>query len=43
MKLMFFKLMYRLTNDRQWVIRFVDEMDKKILEDIYRWRNKNGN
>lgn len=40
MKLMFFKLMYRLTNDRRWVIRFVDEMDKKILEDIRRFRNE---
>lgn len=40
MKLMFFKLMYRLTNDRVWVIRFVDEMDKKILEDIRRFRNE---
>ena len=41
MKLMVFKLMYRLTNDRRWVIRYVDEMDKKILEDIQRWRNEN--
>jgi len=38
MKLMFFKLMYRLTNDRRWVIRLVDEMDKRILEDIARFR-----
>ena len=38
MKLAMYKLMYRLTNDRRWVIRYVDEMDKKILEDIYRWR-----
>lgn len=38
MKLMFFKLMYRLTNDRKWVIRYVDEMDKRILEDIARFR-----
>jgi len=38
MKLMVFKLMYRLTNDRKWVIRYVDEMDKKILEDIARFR-----
>ena len=42
MKLMVFKLMYRLTNDRKWVIRFVDEMDKKILEDIRQWRKENG-
>lgn len=42
MKLMVLKLMYRLTNDRRWVIRFVDEMDKKILEDIQRWRLENG-
>lgn len=40
MKLMVFKLMYRLTNDRRWVIRFVDEMDKQILEDIWRFRNE---
>ena len=38
MKLMVFKLMYRLTNDRRWVIRYVDELDKKILEDIARFR-----
>ena len=38
MKLMFFKLMYRLTNDRVWVIRFIDEMDKQILEDINKFR-----
>lgn len=38
MKLAMYKLMYRLTSDRRWVIRFVDEMDKKILEDIARFR-----
>lgn len=38
MKLMVFKLMYRLTNDRKWVIRYVDEMDKRILEDINKFR-----
>lgn len=43
MKLMVFKLMYRLTNDRKWVIRYVDEMDKRILEDIRQWRLENGN
>jgi hypothetical protein len=43
MKLIVFKLMYRLTNDRKWVIRYVDEMDKRILEDIRQWRNENGN
>ena len=43
MKLMVFKLMYRLTNDRYWVIRYVDELDKQILEDIQRWRNEYGN
>ena len=42
MKLMVYKLMYRLTNDRRWVIRYVDEMDKRILEDIQRWRNEHG-
>lgn len=43
MKLAMYKLMYRLTNDRKWVIRYVDEMDKRIVEDIQRWRNENGN
>ena len=38
MKLMVFKLMYRLTNDRKWVIRYVDEMDKQIREDIEKFR-----
>ena len=38
MKLVMYKLMYRLTNDRKWVIRYVDEMDKRILEDIARFR-----
>jgi len=38
MKLMVFKLMYRLTNDRRWVIRYVDEMDRQIYEDIARFR-----
>lgn len=42
MKLTMYKLMYRLTNDRKWVIRYVDEMDKKILEDIRRFRNENN-
>lgn len=42
MKLIVYRLMYRLTNDRRWVIRFVDEMDKKILEDINNWRFRNG-
>lgn len=43
MKLMVFKLMYRLTNDRRWVIRYVDELDKKILEDIARFRASKEN
>ena len=43
MRLMVFKLMYRLTSDRKWVIRYVDEMDKRILEDIRQWRLENGN
>lgn len=38
MKLMVFKLMYRLTNDRKWVIRYVDEMDKQIREEINEFR-----
>lgn len=42
MRLMVFKLMYRLTNDRKWVIRYVDEMDKQIREDIKEFRNKSN-
>ena len=42
MKLAMYKLMYRLTNDRRWLLAYIDEMDKRILEDIYRWRNENG-
>lgn len=41
MKLMVFKLMYRLTSNRKWVIRYVNEMDKRILEDIRQWRLEN--
>lgn len=41
MKLMVLKLMYRLTNDRKWVIRYVDEMDKRILAEIKEFRNDN--
>lgn len=42
MKLRFFKLMYRLTNDRYWVIRYIDELDRQLLEDIRRFRNENN-
>ena len=38
MKLMVFKLMYRLTNDKKWVHLYVKEMNKRILEDIARFR-----
>ena len=40
MRLMVFKLMYRLTSNRKWVIRCVDEMDKQIREEIKEFRNK---
>lgn len=40
MKLVMYKLMYRLTNDRKWVIRYVDEMDKRILAEIKEFRNE---
>lgn len=42
MKLMVFKLMYRLTNNRKWIIRYVDEMDKQIREEIKEFRNKSN-
>ena len=36
MKLMLvmYRLLYRLTNDRIWVIRYVNLMDKKIKKEI---------
>lgn len=40
MKLAMFKLMYRLTNDRRWLVRYIDELDRQILEDIWRFRNE---
>lgn len=40
MKLMVFKLMYRLTNDRRWLLAYIDELDRQILEDIWRFRNE---
>lgn len=42
MKLMVFKLMYRLTSNRKWVIRYVNEMDKQIREEIKEFRNKSN-
>lgn len=38
MKLMVFKLMYRLTNDRRWLLRYIDVLDEQIYNDIIRWR-----
>lgn len=38
MKLTIYKLMYRLTNNRRWIIRYIDEMDKQIREDIEKFR-----
>ena len=42
MKLTIYRLMYHLTNDRKWVIRYVDEMDKQIREEIKGFRNKSN-
>ena len=42
MKLMVFKLMYRLTNNRKWIIRYIGEMDKQIREEIKEFRNKSN-
>ena len=38
MKLTIYRLMYRITNDRKWIIRYIDEMDKQIREDIEKFR-----
>lgn len=40
MKLAIYKLMYRLTNDRKWLLAYIDELDRQILEDIWRFRNE---
>lgn len=39
MKLMLvmYRLLYRLTNDRRWVIHYVDIMNKIIKQDIQRF------
>ena len=42
MKLAIYRLMYRLTNNRKWIIHYIDEMDKQIKEDIKRFRNKSN-
>ena len=38
MKLTIYRLMYRLTNNRKWIIRYIDEMDKQIKEEIEEFR-----
>lgn len=38
MKLTIYRLMYRVTNNRKWIIRYIDEMDKQIREDIEKFR-----
>ena len=38
MKLIIYRLMYRITNNRKWIIRYIDEMDKQIREDIEKFR-----
>lgn len=38
MKLAIYRLMYRITNNRKWIIRYIDEMDKQIREDIEKFR-----
>ena len=38
MKLAIYRLMYRITNNRKWIIRYIDEMDKRIREDIEKFR-----
>lgn len=42
MKLAIYKLMYRLTNDRRWLLRYIDTLDEQIYNDIIRWRLANG-
>lgn len=42
MKLAMYKLMYRLTNDRRWLLRYIDTLDKQIYDDILQWRKENG-
>lgn len=38
MKLTIYRLMYRLTSNRKWIIRYIGEMDKQIREDIEKFR-----
>lgn len=38
MKLTIYRLMYCVTSNRKWIIRYIDEMDKQIREDIEKFR-----
>ena len=40
MKLTIYRLMYRITNNRKWIIRYIDEMDKQIREEIKGFRDE---
>ena len=32
--LVMYRLLYRLTNDRRWVIRYINTMDKQLKKEI---------
>ena len=40
MKLTIYRLMYRITNNRKRIIRYIDEMDKQIREEIKEFRDE---
>lgn len=40
MKLTIFKLLYRITKNRYWIIRYVDELERQIKEEIKEFRNE---
>ena len=43
LRLRFYKLLWKVTTNRKWLLAFIDEMNKQIKDDIIRWRNENGN
>lgn len=43
LRLRFYKLLWKVTKNRKWLLAFIDEMNKQIKDDIIRWRNENGN
>jgi hypothetical protein len=40
MKLIILKLMYRITNDRRWLLKCVDVIQQKAWDDVRKFREE---